>query len=323
MSTRAEFVEDANFDECIRSVRADTTEDNYVLVGHVDHNPNQLTVVQVGQNVEDLQGLMDDSQVMYAFARYQSTFDMSSTIKFVYIHWLGDKVPFVKKGKFGVVHGSVQEKFNPYHLMIEANSVDELNTDTILQQLEENSGKKSKVIETTAGRQERGFTQSQLPKRGPAAKSGPELAKGGAKIDFDDDVLDYIADVRSDETDTKWMLAEYQDGNAKGPIIAAGKGSGDISELKGTLSENNVMYGLYRVTDSVDDITTTKFVYINWIGSKTKPMTKAKVSTHKGAAEEAFGPAHVTIFATDNSDISEHIVMDKVTSASGTRSHVK
>ncbi|KAJ8300123.1 hypothetical protein KUTeg_021642 [Tegillarca granosa] len=288
MSTRAEFVEDANFAECIKSVRDDTTEDNYVLVGHVNHNPNQLTVIQVGQNVEDLQGLLDDSQVM-----------------------LGDKVPFVKKGKYGVVHGSVQEKFNPYHLFIETSTVDDLNTETILQQLEENTGKKSKVIETTEGRQERGFTQSQLPKRGPAAKSGPELAKGGAKIDFVDDVLEYIADVRSDDTDTKWMLAEYQDGNPKGPIIAAGKGSGDISELKDTLSENDVMYGLYRVTDTVDDITTTKFVYINWIGSKTKPMTKAKVSTHKGAAEEIFGPAHVTIFATDMSDISEHIVMDK------------
>ena len=36
---------------------------------------------------------------------------IEKTVKFVYVHWVGDKVPFTKKGKFGVVHGSVEEHF--------------------------------------------------------------------------------------------------------------------------------------------------------------------------------------------------------------------
>lgn len=36
---------------------------------------------------------------------------VESTVKFVYVHWVGESVPFTKKGKFGVVHGSVQEHF--------------------------------------------------------------------------------------------------------------------------------------------------------------------------------------------------------------------
>ena len=36
---------------------------------------------------------------------------VEKTVKFVYVHWIGDSVPFTKKGKFGVVHGSVQEHF--------------------------------------------------------------------------------------------------------------------------------------------------------------------------------------------------------------------
>ena len=36
---------------------------------------------------------------------------MSSTVKFVYIHWVGEKVPFNKKGRFGVVHGSIKNYF--------------------------------------------------------------------------------------------------------------------------------------------------------------------------------------------------------------------
>lgn len=38
--------------------------------------------------------------------------------------------------------------------------------------LEETTGKKSKVLETTEGHQMRGFTATQLPKRGAVVKTG-------------------------------------------------------------------------------------------------------------------------------------------------------
>ena len=41
-------------------------------------------------------------------------------------------------------------------------------------------------------------------------------------------------------------------------------------------------------------------------------MRKAKVSTNKGVIEKTFSPYHVSLFATEQSDISERIVMDKV-----------
>ena len=36
---------------------------------------------------------------------------VESTVKFVYVHWIGESVPFAKRGKFGVVHGSVEQHF--------------------------------------------------------------------------------------------------------------------------------------------------------------------------------------------------------------------
>lgn len=36
---------------------------------------------------------------------------VEKTVKFVYVHWIGESVPFTKKGKFGVVHGSVEVHF--------------------------------------------------------------------------------------------------------------------------------------------------------------------------------------------------------------------
>ena len=48
---------------------------------------------------------------------------------------IGEKVPFAKKGKFGVVHGSIQEWFNPYHLFVETSSKDDFSLDKITQQV--------------------------------------------------------------------------------------------------------------------------------------------------------------------------------------------
>ena len=87
MSTTAEFVDGANFDEAMKSVRSDETDDTYLVVQHVDGDPNRLTVLTTGQDTKELAGHMDDTQTMYALARYQSTFDMSTTVKFVYFHW--------------------------------------------------------------------------------------------------------------------------------------------------------------------------------------------------------------------------------------------
>ena len=44
--------------------------------------------------------------------RLEETIDMSTTVKFVYVHWMGKSVPFVKRGKFGVVQGSIEKQFS-------------------------------------------------------------------------------------------------------------------------------------------------------------------------------------------------------------------
>ena len=38
----------------------------------------------------------------------------------------------------------------------------------------------------------------------------------------------------------------------------------------------------------MDDIATVKFVYIRYVGESIKPMTRAKIGTHKGDLEKLF-----------------------------------
>lgn len=324
MTTTIEVVDGGAFHEGIASVRSDTSDDKYIICCHVDGDPNRVQTVQVGQSTSEIAGLLDEGQVMYALGRYETKFDMSTTVKFVYFRWIGEQVPLGKKGRYGVVKGEAESMFSPYHLFVESSNREDFADDLILQQLEETSGTKSKVLESTEGRQMRGFTQTQLPSRDNKAKFGVSaVSKAGAPVDVDPAVLEAVADVRKDDSPLNWILAGYRANSPKGPIDLVGSGDGDISELKDLLAADAPMYGLYRVTDKVDDITTVKFVYIVWIGESTKPMTRAKISTHKGVAEETFTPAHVTIFASDLSDLSDSVIMTKVKSASGTMSHVK
>ena len=43
----------------------------------------------------------------------------------------GEKVPFARKGRFGVVHGSIVQHFHPFHLQIETGNREDLTEDEI------------------------------------------------------------------------------------------------------------------------------------------------------------------------------------------------
>lgn len=48
---------------------------------------------------------------------------------------VGDQVSFVKKGRFGVVHGSVEDKFSPYHIFVETSTKEDFQNDKIMQKV--------------------------------------------------------------------------------------------------------------------------------------------------------------------------------------------
>ena len=69
---------------------------------------------------------------------------------------------------------------------------------------------------------------------------------------------------RDDSSPSDWVLAGYEGNNPKNELVVLGSGTGGLGELKEALQNDLVLYGLLRVSDRVDDITTTKFVYIMW-----------------------------------------------------------
>ena len=51
---------------------------------------------------------------------------------------IGEKVPFAKRGRIGVVHGSVIAQMNPFHCMIETGSLDELSEESLMAKVNKN-----------------------------------------------------------------------------------------------------------------------------------------------------------------------------------------
>ncbi len=61
-----------------------------------------------------------------------------------------------------------------------------------------------------------------------------------------------------------------------------GSGTGGYSELEGLLKDEEIVYGVLGVVvndeDGGSDYSTTKYIFISWVGPKVKPLTKARSS---------------------------------------------
>ena len=94
MSTTVEVQDPERFEQVMVACRDDSTGLNrksWVILGHVENNPNLVDVLDVDDSEEaSLEALVEkllDDQVMYCLVRLTTTVDMSTTVKFVYIHW--------------------------------------------------------------------------------------------------------------------------------------------------------------------------------------------------------------------------------------------
>ena len=78
----------------IANVRADGAgldRKSWALVAHVNNDPSKIDVVDqdcsADASLEDFLSKLEDDQVMYGLLRLSTAVDMSSTVKFIFVHW--------------------------------------------------------------------------------------------------------------------------------------------------------------------------------------------------------------------------------------------
>ena len=48
---------------------------------------------------------------------------------------MGENVPYAKRGRFAIVHGSIVKRFNPFHLTIATGNADDLSEAAIIEKV--------------------------------------------------------------------------------------------------------------------------------------------------------------------------------------------
>jgi len=325
------------------AVRSNDNPQNWLLFTYSDSAKNTLDFVGSGTGgVEELKTHLNDNKACYGFVRVTDKIDNSVTVKFVFIVWCGEKVPFVKKAQITTHKGSVTKIFGQYHNDIHASNLDEINEGIIMNKVSDASGTANKVKagaavqsapshtfvkkESAAAEPGASTGSPSHAKKEPAAKkdaAGAAPKNTAAMVTFTDEdaMRSAIKAIRADNDPTDWMLMGYEGSANTLKLVATGQG--DLDELITHLKDDQILYGLYRTTDTIDNTVAVKFVLIVWVGEKVPIIRKARIVTHKGDVTSFVGQYHVDVNCSNLNEINEDIVKDLVQRASGTANNVK
>eukprot|EP01116_Phalansterium_solitarium_P022718 TRINITY_DN7607_c0_g2_i1.p1 TRINITY_DN7607_c0_g2~~TRINITY_DN7607_c0_g2_i1.p1 ORF type:complete len:541 (+),score=182.19 TRINITY_DN7607_c0_g2_i1:50-1624(+) len=330
-------------------IRSDPPAATWMLASYDGPNSNHVVRQATGTgDVAELVAHLKDDMVGYALVRKTEQFEMSETVKFVFIRFVGDNINRMLRARLGTHLGAVQTLFHPYHVALEASTPNEVSEEILAQLISNASGTANKVLDDVAAlsirqQQSTGPTtvrtsgapgastpaSQTAPKPKPTyggapAPNVPKSVSSGHSLKFTDEsaLRNAIADVRSDATDTDWVLFGYEGGKGN-TITLLGSGTGGVAALVSHLADDIVGYGLVRKVDQVDDSLTVKFCFINFQGENIDRMHRARLGTHKGEVEALATPYHVDILASQRSELTDDIVLTKIQETSGTKSRVK
>jgi len=314
--------------EAIQDVRNDRTSTNWVLLTYQGENTNDVVLLGKGDGgIHELISQLREEIVGYGLVRLVEKFDDSDTVKFVFIHWVGEKIHRMLRARKGTHIGAIKEILAPYHTDVEAEKHSEISEEIIVKAVRKASGTAVHVLEKGASSSSSSAgvykSKGSSGSSSPAAPKGPSsVPKQTDNVTFDSAIKSAIQDVRSDATETNWVLATY-DGPNSDHVVLLGSGSGGSSELLRHLKEDVVVYGLVRQVEKFDDSNRVMFAYVNWVGENIHRMLKARLGTHSGAVKALFAPYHADIDATNHSEISSEIITIKIRDTIGTATRVR
>ncbi|ETW77951.1 hypothetical protein HETIRDRAFT_479102 [Heterobasidion irregulare TC 32-1] len=124
-------------------------------------------------------------------------------------------------------------------------------------------------------------------------------------------------DVRSNKSDTNWVLIDYESDRSD-KLVVTKSGSGGLEELREALDTNNASYAYARVTYSNDkESQREKFIFIVWIGPGCKVMRKAKISVHAADVKTVLRVYSIEVAAREKDDLNEEPIVVRLRKAGG------
>jgi len=141
------FNNEDNIKSVLQSVRKDTDAINWVLVGYQGTDFKVLELISQGSGgFNELKSKISDvNTIYYGLLRVTEQIDDTTAVKFVFITYLGEKVPGVKKARITTQRGAITEFFGQYHVDVTVSNQSELTEDLIKSIVQAASGTKSNI----------------------------------------------------------------------------------------------------------------------------------------------------------------------------------
>ncbi|KAF8221089.1 ADF-like domain-containing protein [Tricholoma matsutake] len=124
-------------------------------------------------------------------------------------------------------------------------------------------------------------------------------------------------DVRSDKSETNWLLLDYESERSD-KLQVTQTGTGGLVELREVLDDSKASYAYARVTYSNDkESTREKFILVIWIGPNCKVMRKAKISFHTADVKNVLRVYSIEVAAREKDDLNEDPIVTRLRKAGG------
>jgi len=321
----------------LKNCRAeDKGPNSYVVLGYA--NPNTLHVVAQGEGgLEEASKAFTNEDAFYAILRKDWKVEMAKTVKFAFVDLTPEGLKTMRRTQVTAHKKQVQDLLTPWHVLHQASDKSDLEDKQVVDAIAKASG--TAIFETG----------KQAPKEA-AKSSGPAPAKkaewkpkpkeegaggepkpaarpvqagstsAGVKLADEAAFKEAMKKIKNDKDDTNWFLAVF---SGKDTLTFVGTGTDGAAGLVAKFEDDKVNFGLVRVTEVIDKSRTTKFCFIKLQPESIKPMEKANISVKDGAIKALYQPFHVDVAIAKKEELSDEMIMDRVASASGTKSNVK
>lgn len=110
------------------------------------------------------------------------------------------------------------------------------------------------------------------------------------------------------KSSTNWALFSYE--GQTNVLKLQETGEDGISELAAEFNSGKIQYGFVRVDNKETGI--AKFVFINWQGEGAPTARKGTCAKHVRDVTNLLHGAHITIHATNEDDVEEALVLEKL-----------
>jgi len=249
--------------------------------------------------VAELASHLSQDNLFYGFVRTTEAIDSTVAVKFIFLSFIGENVPMMKKAKTSTLKGTITEAFEPFHAeLLNASTLDEVTVSSLASVLKKNDGQTGNAQASGAQAQRAGQQVGASPNKVTVSKAfgGADAAAMGKQAAgvASDEVRQAVAGVRSDGEPCCWSLLGYSDERDPKLVLVA-SGDGAAEEMAPHLTQAAFLYALVRVKQMIDASVTIKFALISWVGEEVAPMRKARLSSLRGQASTVLSPYHTEL----------------------------